>query len=103
MDRYGEIGRAWKDWLDVGQCLREIEKVDRLADFWKEWLDIGLILASFRDIGQSLVSLRDIGRFWEVSARLKEYGIDIERLEELWWDWLDVGWIWERWWEFERD
>ena len=26
LDRYGEIGRAWKDWLDVGQCLREIEK-----------------------------------------------------------------------------
>ena len=45
LDRYGEIGRAWKDWLDVGQCLREIEKkikrdIDRLADFWKEWLDI---------------------------------------------------------------
>ena len=41
-------------------------------------------MASFRDIGQSLVSLRDIGRFWQVSARLKEYGIDLEILEELW-------------------
>ena len=76
-------------------------EIGRIFDIY--WLDIRRTLASFRDIGQSLVSLRDIGRFWQVSARLKEYGIDIERLEELWWDWLDVGWIWERWWEFERD
>ena len=42
LDRYGEIGWVWKDWLDVGQCLASFRgigrildrNVERLVEFW---------------------------------------------------------------------
>ena len=91
LDRYGEIGRAWQDSLDLEGVIRhwmnfgkfemldnaweKLKKfkrdIDRLADFWKEWLDIGLILDWIEGM---LDRYGEMVRIWKDSLDNKEFG-----------------------------